>query len=73
MSNLTGSICTPEEQTRANTFTNDIYCLTRGQSIGLALTAEAGFISLVAVIVVFLLIAVSCEAHLQRGNADQGN
>jgi uncharacterized membrane protein len=58
MSNLNGKICTPEEQALADSGTS-IYCLTRGQSIGLALTAESGFISLVAVLGVFVLVAVS--------------
>jgi hypothetical protein len=58
MSNLNGSVCTPAEQALANSGT-DLYCLTRGQGIGLAMTTEAGFISLVAVIGVFFLIGVS--------------
>ena len=66
MSNLNGSVCTPHEEALAHSGTN-LHCLTRGQSIGLALTAESGFISLVAVLGVFFLIAVSrgvyCVAH----------
>ena len=36
-----------------------IFCLSRGQSIGLALVAEAGVISFTAVAVVLVLILVS--------------
>lgn len=64
MSTLNGSICTPEEQALAHTGTN-ISCLTRGQSIGLALTAESGFISLAAVLGVFILIARKYFRHVK--------
>jgi len=56
MSRLTGTVCTPEENTLASSSTS-ISCLTRGQSIGLALTAESGFISTIAVLGVFFLVA----------------
>jgi hypothetical protein len=35
-----------------------LHCLTRGQSLGLTLTTEAAFVSLVAVLYVIALIAV---------------
>ena len=38
---------------------NKLYCLNRGDSIGLALTSESGFISLVAVMVIFGFVVVS--------------
>ena len=44
--------CTQDDRDR-------IVCLTRGQSIGLALDAEAGLISVTAVVCVFILIFVS--------------
>ncbi|KIM83330.1 hypothetical protein PILCRDRAFT_819583 [Piloderma croceum F 1598] len=65
MSNLNGSICTPEEQARAIGPTSGIFCLTRGQSIGLAFTAEAGCVSLVAVVGVFLLILRKYIRHVK--------
>jgi hypothetical protein len=56
---LNGSICTVEEQALFNsTASTSIVCLTRGDSIGLTLVAESGFISLVAVVWVFILIFV---------------
>jgi hypothetical protein len=36
-----------------------VVCLTRGQSIGLAVDTEAGLLSATAVVGVFILIAVS--------------
>ena len=57
---LDGSICTPEEQALFNSSRGtSIVCLTRGDSIGLTLVAESGFISLIAVLCVFVLILVS--------------
>ena len=38
-----------------------IFYLTRGDSIGLTLVAESGFISLVALLGVFVLIFVSMD------------
>ena len=38
-----------------------IFYLTRGDSIGLTLVAESGFISLVALLGVFMLIFVSMD------------
>jgi hypothetical protein len=40
-------------------FDQGVVCLTRGQSIGLAVDAEAGLLSATAVVGVFILIAVS--------------
>jgi hypothetical protein len=57
---LDGSICTPEEQALSrSSHGENIVCLTRGDSIGLTLVAESGFISLMAVVGVFVLIFVS--------------
>lgn len=66
MSGLNGTVCTPEEQYLSNNFENNysIYCLTRGQSIGLTLTVESGIISLLAVLLVFLLLVVGHHTYL---------
>ncbi|KAH9953516.1 hypothetical protein BC827DRAFT_1159194 [Russula dissimulans] len=40
-----------------------ITCLTRGQSIGLVLTAEASFVSLVSVVIIFILIVRNVIRH----------
>jgi hypothetical protein len=54
-----GSVCTAEELAFSNsTHGTRIVCLTRGDSIGLTLVAESGFISLVAVLGVFVQIFV---------------
>jgi cell division protein FtsW (lipid II flippase) len=54
-----GSICTAEEQDLFNsTHGTSIVCLTRNDSIGLTLVAESGFISLFAVLGIFVLIFV---------------
>ncbi|KAI9463568.1 hypothetical protein BJY52DRAFT_1184588 [Lactarius psammicola] len=53
-----GTVCS-EQQYQQSLVTNPhptITCLTHGQSIGLALTAEASFLSLAAVIVILVLI-----------------
>jgi len=60
-----GSICTPEEQAQfASSKGASIVCLTRGDSIGLTLVAESGFISLIAVLGIFVLIFVSTDRFL---------
>jgi hypothetical protein len=60
-----GSICTPEEQALFDSsHGTSIVCLTRGDSIGLTLVAESGFISLIAVLGVFVLIFVSTHRFL---------
>ena len=57
---LDGSICTPEEQALSRSSHGaSVVCLTRGDSIGLTLVAESGFISLTAIVGVFVLIFVS--------------
>ena len=61
-----GSICTPEEQALFHRSEgSSLVCLTRGESIGLTLVAESGFISLISVLAVFVLIVVSV-AELMR-------
>jgi hypothetical protein len=40
------------------------HCLSRGQSIGLAVAAEASFLSLVAVLILFAYIVVSSQQQL---------
>lgn len=62
---LDGIICTPEEYSRS---LNDssIHCLTRGQSIGLTLAAESGFVSLVAVLWVFVIIFRNVARHIRH-------
>jgi hypothetical protein len=55
--------CLLEEQALFNTTQGTKFaCLTRGDSIGLTLAAEAGFISLVALLGVFALIMVSADS-----------
>ena len=57
----------PEEQALFNSsHGTSIVCLTRGDSIGLTLVAESGFISLIAVLGVFVLIFVSLAMHQQN-------
>ncbi|KAF8274486.1 hypothetical protein EI94DRAFT_1696019 [Lactarius quietus] len=53
---VNGTVCNAQQYTQSKLTNPTITCLTHGQSIGLALTAEASFISLTAVIVVFILI-----------------
>ncbi|KAH9061347.1 hypothetical protein EDB87DRAFT_1560456 [Lactarius vividus] len=55
---VNGTVCNAEQyqQYLSNTSHPTITCLTHGQSIGLTLTAEASFISLAAVMTVFVLI-----------------
>jgi hypothetical protein len=58
-------ICTADEQALFNSANGTrIVCLTRGDSIGLTLVAESGFISLVAVLAVFILIFVSMNGSM---------
>jgi hypothetical protein len=52
----TNITCTPGDLDR------DFVCLTRGQSIGLAVVAEAGLISLTALLGAFVLIFVSYDS-----------
>ncbi|KAH9025443.1 hypothetical protein EDB85DRAFT_2075039 [Lactarius pseudohatsudake] len=51
-----GTVCNAEQYRLSNDTNPTITCLTHGQSIGLALTAEASFLSLAAVIIVLVLI-----------------
>jgi hypothetical protein len=58
--------CSAGEQALSNpTDGTTIVCLTRGDSIGLTLVAESGFISLIAVFGVFVLIFVSMDGFAQ--------
>ena len=59
-----GVVCTRaewqmSESSDNNTSTPALHCLTRGQSIGLSGTTEAAFISILAVLILFMLIVVS--------------
>ncbi|KAJ6594294.1 hypothetical protein B0H19DRAFT_1094861 [Mycena capillaripes] len=60
-----GVVCTAEEYARSVSDPS-IYCLTRGQSIGLTVTAESGLISLVAVLGVFSLIIRNALRHVHH-------
>ncbi|KAI0314284.1 hypothetical protein OF83DRAFT_1064113 [Amylostereum chailletii] len=64
---VNGTVCSAEEYASSivspdNEFPT-IYCLTRGQSVGLAFAAESAFISFVSVTGVFLLIARNVLRH----------
>ncbi|KAF8274450.1 hypothetical protein EI94DRAFT_1782365 [Lactarius quietus] len=59
---VNGTVCNAQQYNQSM-FTTTITCLTPGQSIGLALTAEASFISLTAVIVVLILIGRNVLRH----------
>lgn len=65
-----GVICTADELLLAKNSNGTVVCLTRGQSIGLAFTAEAGVISMVAVVVIFMLIFVGRDFSLKDCNAN---
>jgi hypothetical protein len=65
MADSDGIICTADEQLLAKSSNGTIVCLTRGQSIGLAFIAEAGFISMIAVVAIFTLIFVSNDLSLR--------
>jgi len=71
MSNGSGIICTPEEIALSRNPHPTIHCLTRGESIGLALSAESGFISLVAVTILFLLIIRNVYRHWKYSPSGQ--
>ncbi|KAJ7736825.1 hypothetical protein B0H16DRAFT_1572738 [Mycena metata] len=60
-----GVDCTPEEYSQSLSDAS-IHCLTRGQSIGVAVRIEAGLISLVAVVGVFILIIRNGIRHVRR-------
>jgi len=61
-SSVNGTVCDAQQyQQSLSSLTSldpSITCLTHGQSIGLALTAEASFISLISVVMIFILIVV---------------
>jgi len=68
-----GTVCTPEEFALSISSQEVAFvCLTRTQSIGLALDTEAGFISFVAVMVAFGLIFRKVFRHVKliEGPAD---
>jgi hypothetical protein len=59
---IDGGTCTIEEQARSKNISGaNIVCLTRGDSIGLTLVAESGFISLIALLGAFIVIFVSTK------------
>ncbi|KAJ7282868.1 hypothetical protein C8J57DRAFT_53677 [Mycena rebaudengoi] len=60
-----GIICSLDEYSRSLTDPS-IHCLTRGQSIGLTVTTEAGLISLVAVLGVLTFINRNAIRHIRR-------
>ncbi|KAI9463566.1 hypothetical protein BJY52DRAFT_1184586 [Lactarius psammicola] len=53
---VNGTVCNAQQYKQFLDDRPTITCLTHGQSIGLALTAEASFLSLAAVIIVLILI-----------------
>ncbi|KAH9953521.1 hypothetical protein BC827DRAFT_129599 [Russula dissimulans] len=57
---VNGTVCNADQYSQSLTSHNSrspwISCLTHGESIGLALTAESSFISLASVLVIFILI-----------------
>lgn len=60
-----GIICTPDQY---NTSLSDplIHCLTRGDTIGLTLAAQAGLLSLLTVLYVFFIIIRNAIYRLRR-------
>jgi len=58
-----GTVCDAQQYQQSLLIDPTISCLTHGQSIGLALTAETSFFSLVAVIVVFVLIGRNIQRY----------
>ncbi|KAK0213163.1 hypothetical protein DFS33DRAFT_101077 [Desarmillaria ectypa] len=60
-----GIICTPEEYARQASDAS-LHCLTRGQSIGLTIVAESGFVSLFAVLFVFRIIFRNALYHVRK-------
>jgi len=64
---VNGTVCDAQQyQQSLSSLTSldpSITCLTRGQSIGLALTAEASFISLVSIVIIFILIVRNVIRH----------
>jgi len=62
-----GIICTPAQYERSLT-DSSIHCLTRSQSIGLTVVAEAGLVSLVAVSYVFTIILRNIGWRIRRAS-----
>ena len=59
---IDGRTCTIEEQALSQNISGtNIVCLTRGDTIGLTLVAESGFISLIALLGAFIVIFVSTK------------
>ncbi|KAI0066270.1 hypothetical protein BV25DRAFT_1879414 [Artomyces pyxidatus] len=60
MIGVNGTICTADELANSvlHNTSSTLSCLTRGQTVGLTLTAESAFISEVSVVILFCLIAV---------------
>jgi len=67
LDSVNGTVCNAQQyQQSLSSLTSlnpSITCLTHGQSIGLALTAEASFISLVSVMIIFVLIVRNIVRH----------
>jgi len=68
-----GIVCTPEQYNRSLDGHPSIYCLTRGQSIGLTIVAETGFVSLFAVCFVFSIIIRNTLQHIRHTPAGKFN
>ncbi|KAI0036176.1 hypothetical protein K488DRAFT_41622 [Vararia minispora EC-137] len=66
---VNGTTCTAEEfalsQSGPDNRYPNIYCLTRGDSIGLSFSVQAGTISILAVTVLFILIARNVMRHMR--------
>ncbi|KAF8915566.1 hypothetical protein CPB85DRAFT_413173 [Mucidula mucida] len=61
---LQGMICDPSEYLlQSSLHSSAVHCLTRGQSIGLTIISESGFISLFAVLYVFYIIFGNAYRH----------
>ncbi|TRM70280.1 hypothetical protein BD626DRAFT_423053 [Schizophyllum amplum] len=61
-----GYTCTGEDWELYLNHDTNIYCLSRGESIGLALVAESGLISLIAVAFVFVIIFRNFARHIRN-------
>ncbi|KAI4521532.1 hypothetical protein GGG16DRAFT_86885 [Schizophyllum commune] len=68
-----GYVCTDDEWERYQNNDTTIYCLSRGESIGLMVTAECGLLSLLAVGYVFAVIFRNFARHVHytRGTPAQ--
>ncbi|KAL0956613.1 hypothetical protein HGRIS_002749 [Hohenbuehelia grisea] len=67
-----GFICSVDDFDRFTSLdanvSQTITCLTRGQSIGLVLVAESGFISLISVLWVFVIIFRNLRRHVRQND-----